>query len=266
MVPPRALFIVLFVFLTASSVATAQFAPPNIFSAKIEDIETSSDKVIVHLRNTGERTITAFSIHLYRLKPDGERSLCSERGQDMIDWSDPMPGRGIYAHMRRNWIASNESQSLDVYPRCGGEKVPPESVQVELNLIMFDDGAGEGDPRQIEFILRNRQQARNARLKWMPRFTALRTAPDLKSSAQSLYQDLVDAVHSAEINPDDALRQGMAKPVREELQRLALEITQWASHNERLQKNELLDWRITDLEQRTARLIQGAGKTDVNPY
>jgi hypothetical protein len=58
----------------------------------------------------------------------------------------------------------------------------------------------------------------------------------------------------------------MAKPVRDELQRLALDITQWAAHNGPLHKNELLEWRISDLEQRTARLIRGAGKFDVNPY
>jgi hypothetical protein len=90
--------------------------------------------------------------------------------------------------------------------------------------------------------------------------------PDLRTSAQSLYQDLVDAARSAEINPDDASRQGMAKPVREELQGLALDITQWAAHNEPLRKSEFLEWRITDVEQRTARLVRGSGQTDVNRY
>jgi hypothetical protein len=80
-----------------------------------------------------------------------------------------------------------------------------------------------------------------------------------------LYQDLVGATRSAEINPDDASRQGMAKPARDEMQGLALDITQWVSH-QRLQKNESLDWRPTDLEQRKERLVQGSGKIDVNPY
>jgi hypothetical protein len=266
MLPLRARLIVLFVFLIAGSLSSAQFAPSNVLSARLEDIATVSDRVNVHIRNTGERPITAFSIQSYQLRPDGERKHCGGRGPDMIDWSDPMPGTGVYVHMRRNWIQPNGTLLFDVYPRCAGEKVPPESIQLELNYIMFDDGTGEGDPGQMEFILHTRQQVRNERLKWVARFTALRDTPDLRSSAQSLYRDLVDAAHSAEINPDDASRQGMAKPTRDELQRLALEITQWAAHNERLQKNDLLDWRITDIEQRTARLIPGAGKTDVNPY
>ena len=58
----------------------------------------------------------------------------------------------------------------------------------------------------------------------------------------------------------------MAKPVRDELQRLALDITQWAANKRPLQRNELLEWRITDLEQRTARLVRGSGKIDVSPY
>ena len=168
--------------------------------------------------------------------------------------------------MRRNWIPPNGAILFDGYPRCGNGTVSLERIQVELGFIMFDDGTGEGDSQRIESVLRTRQQARNERLKWINRFTALHSAPDLRSAAQSLYQDLVDAAHSAEINPDDASRQGMAKPVRDELQRLALDITQWATHNEPLQKNELLQWRITDIEQRTARLVQGAGKTDVIPY
>jgi hypothetical protein len=268
MVLVRTRLTVVFLFLEACSVATAQLGPSSVLSARIENIAAVPDKasIQVNIRNTGERPITAFSIDFYQLNPNGERTPCGGRGADMIDWSDPMPGRSIYVHMRRNWIPPNGTISLDGYPRCPGGPTQLESIQVELDLIMFDDGTGEGDSRQMKFTLRTRQQARNERIKWIGRFTGLRNTSDLRSSAQSLYQDLVDAAHSAEIIPDDASRQGMAKPVRDELQRLALDITQWAAHNEPLQKNELLEWRITDLEQRTARLIHGAGNTDVNPY
>jgi hypothetical protein len=261
-------FTVLALVHTACFVVAAQPAPSNVRSARIENTSTDPDKakIQVEIRNTGERTITAFSINFYQLNPNGERIPCGGRGADMIDWSDPMPGRGIYVHMRRNWIPPNGTFSLDGYPRCPSGPTSLESIQIELNLVMFDDGTGEGDSRQVESTLRTRQQARNERLKWITRFTALRNTSDLRSSAQSLYQDLVDAARSAEIIPDDASRQGMAKPVREELQRLALDITQWAAHSEPLHKNEFVEWRITDLEQRTERLVRGAGKTDVYPY
>jgi hypothetical protein len=265
MVLMRTRLIVGFLFLGACSEASAQFGPSNVVSARLENIGTSPDQTTTHvnIRNTGEHPITAFSIVYYQFKTNGERIPCGGRGADMIDWSDPMPGRNIYVHMRRNWIPPNGTLPFDAYPRCPGGTEAAEGIHVELDLVVFDDGTGEGDSRKMEFTLRTRQQARNERVKWIARFTALRNSPDVRSSAQGLYQDLVDAARSAEINPDEASRQGMAKPVREELQSLALDITQWAAHTPQPQKNEMLDWRITDLEQRTARLIQGAGKTDV---
>jgi hypothetical protein len=246
--------------------ASAQVAPTNVVSATVEGAVPIPDKQSIHvtLRNIGARPITAFSLAFTRIARDGQRIPCGGRGVDMIDWSDPMPGRNLYVSMRRTWITPNGTATFDGYPRCPDGQTPLENIQAELNLVMFDDGSGEGDPRQLEFNLRTRQQARNERAKWVGRFTALRTAPDLKSAAQSLYQDLVEATRAAEIDPGEAAKQGMAKPVRDELQRLALDIVQWAAHNPSLQKSDLLQWRLTDLEQRTERLVHGAGKTDVS--
>ena len=121
------------------------------------------DKASIHvnIRNAGERPITAFAIAFYLPNPTGERIPCGGRGVDMIDWSDPMPGRSIYVHLRRNWIPPNGSLLFDGYPKCPGVSAPLESIQVELNFIMFDDGTGEGDSRRMESILRARQEARN---------------------------------------------------------------------------------------------------------
>lgn len=252
-------------FLAVCSVAAAQSVPSSVFSASLENITPVPDKGSIHVivRNTGNRAITASAIRFYVPGPNGERVLRGGRGADMIDWSDPMPVSGILVHMRRNWIPPNGTYPFEIYPRIAGGAVPPlESIQVELDYILFDDGTGEGDPQHIEFVLRTRKQMRTERLKWLDRFTALRSAPDLRASAQTLYQDLVDATHAASINPQDAMREGMAKPVRDELQRLALQFTQWAARGEPLQNNASLDWRITDLEQRTARLVRGAGSAE----
>src|SRR3981081_1694383 len=75
--------------------------------------------------------------------------------------------------------------------------------KLNLSLIMFDDGTGEGDSHGMELTLRMRQQARNERVKWVNRFVALRNTAELRVAAQSLYQDIVDAARSAEINPDE---------------------------------------------------------------
>jgi hypothetical protein len=251
-------------FLATSSAAIAQLGPASVFSASLEGVTPVPEKaaIRVNIRNTGDRAITAIWIDFYQLAPNGERVPCGGRGADMIDWSDPMPVRGILVHMRRNWIPPNGTYPFEGYPRCGGTVPPLESVQAELGLILFDDGSGEGYPHHMEFFLLARKQMRAERLKWIDRFTALRGAQDLPSSAQKLYQDLVDAAHAAEIDPQNAARGGVRKGVRDELQRLALELTQWAAHGEPLEKNEILAWRITDLEQRTARLVRGAGSAD----
>jgi hypothetical protein len=264
----RTCLIVLPLFLGGGSLATAQFGPANVVSAKIEEIKVDSAKsaIRVNIKNTGDHPITAFSVGFYKIGTDGQRTSCGGRGVDMIDWSDPMPHLNIYAHMRRNWIQPNGSLWFDGYPRCQGEKVPFEMISAELEYVLFDDGTGEGDPKQMNFVFLTRQQARDERLKWLARFVALRNSAALKSSSQQLYQDLVDGAHESEIIPERASQQGMAKPVREELQSLALQITEWASRNDDLKKNEVLDWRITDLEQRTSRLLRGAGKIEASPY
>jgi len=253
--------------LGVGSAVKAQLRPSNVTAARVENIAAVPDRsgIRLDLRNTGQRAITAFFVEFSQQGANGEGIPCGGRGADMIDWSDPMPGRNIYVHMRRNWIPPGGKASIDGYPQCPIEAASLAQMNVQLSLIMFDDGTGEGDRSRIESTLLLRQQARNERLKWLSRFTALRSTSDLRVSAQSLYQDLVDATRSAEIDPHEASRQRMAKPVRDELQQLALDITQLAAHNGQLQNNEFVAWRITDLEQRTARLVQGAGSTDVIP-
>ena len=95
----------LFFFLPGCFVAYAQLlGTSNVLSARIENALAVADKasIQVTIKNTGERPITAFSIGFSHLNANGERVPCGGRGADMIDWSDPMPGRGIYIHMRRN--------------------------------------------------------------------------------------------------------------------------------------------------------------------
>jgi hypothetical protein len=245
------------------SLASAQIiGPSNVISAHIDGVEAVTEKAGIHvaIKNAGERPITAFSVGFSHVNISGERVPCGGRGIDMIDWSDPMPTRNLYVHMRRNWIPPAGTATLDGYPRCPDGVVPIQRIQAELRFILFDDGSGEGDSAQIDAALWLRKQARDERLKWMPRFIALRGTADVKAPALSLYQDLVEATRAAEIDPDNATAQGAAGPVRDEMQQLALEITQWTSHGQSLKKSELLLWLITDLEQRTARLTKGAGR------
>lgn len=117
----RALLNVLFVSLGMPLVASAQLVgASNVFSARIESATAVPDKASIHvnLRNIGQHPVTAFSIAFSHLNGSGERVPCGGRGVDMIDWSDPMPGRSLYIHMRRNWVPSNGTASFDGYPKC----------------------------------------------------------------------------------------------------------------------------------------------------
>src|SRR5882724_9086390 len=88
------------------SVATGQASSSSVRAAEIENLTIVPDKASIHVkvRNVGDRPITAFSIAFVRLGWNGERIPCGGRGMDMIDWSDPMPGRSLYVHSRRNWV------------------------------------------------------------------------------------------------------------------------------------------------------------------
>jgi len=100
------------------------------------------------------------------------------------------------------------------------------------------------------------------RLKWLPAFSALRQASDLATDSLKLYQAIVQANYTADLDPRQGTEEGAAKMVRTELQNLALTIHEWAAHTEgpaKLEQDQVMNWRLTDLQQQTARLVKGAG-------
>src|SRR5260370_600998 len=154
--------------LGVGSAVKAQLRPSNVTAARVENIAAIPDRsgIRLDLRNTGQRAITAFFVEFSQQGANGESIPCGGRGADMIDWSDPMPGRNIYVHMRRNRIPPSGQASIDGYPQCPNPAASLAQMNVQLSLIMFDDGTGEEDRARIESTLLLRQQARNERLKW----------------------------------------------------------------------------------------------------
>jgi hypothetical protein len=252
--------------LVQGAVAFAQLiGPSNVYSARINRAEAVVEKASIHvtIKNASERPITAFSVAFSQLNAAGERVPCGGRGVDMIDWSDPMPGRNLYVHMRRNWIPGGGTAMLDGYPRCPDGLTSLEHIQVELRLVMFEDGSAEGDPAQIEATLRLRRQARVERLKWLPGWWHFVLLPTLQPLPEASTRSWWRPRGLPIFDPDRAATRGVAGPVRDELQQLALDVPQWASHGEPLEKDEMLQWRITDLEQRTQRLTKGCGAVEL---
>lgn len=181
----------------------------------------------------------------------------------MIDWSDPMPGTNMVFGMRRNWIQPGQAiRSERYFMQCSELASSPGSARLEITMIIFDDGTGEGNTNQINFFLRGRRQRRDEMLKWTPRFTALRSAGNLHSAAKQLYRDLTTAKHESEADPGLARANGLARVTLERLQNLALEVTEHAQSSPVLDQREA--WQITDLEQRTERIVRGAGPSDTS--
>jgi hypothetical protein len=178
----------------------------------------------------------------------------------MIDWSDPMPGTNFFVKGHRNWIEPNQAIHSERYlMSCLDRGGSPQTAQVQLSSIMFDDGSGEGDSNQLKNFLRNRQQLRDERLKWITRFSQLRNGDDLHTAAAQLYEDLTKAKHEAEADPDTAPANRIMLFCLEELQNIALELTQYGKVHKKLDEGSRQAWMLTDLEQRTARLVRGAG-------
>src|SRR5258708_39549255 len=106
--------------LGVGSAVKAQVRPPNVTAARLENIAAVPDRSGIRLdvRNTGQRAITASFVEFSQQGANGESIPCGGRGGDMIDWSDPMPGRKIYVHMGPNWIPPGGKASIDGLPQC----------------------------------------------------------------------------------------------------------------------------------------------------
>lgn len=108
--------------------------------------------------------------------------------------------------------------------------MPLGEVNFEVVHIVFDDGTGEASSPMMEMAMRARRLRAAERLKWLPAFSVLHQASDLTAESLSLYQAIVQANYTADLDASRATRDGAAKAVRTELQNLALVIHEWAVH------------------------------------
>ncbi|MBV9082438.1 MAG: hypothetical protein JOZ62_07185, partial [Acidobacteriaceae bacterium] len=195
---------------------------PPVTSAMIEKVQVIPDRkaIRIDVRNLSAKKVTAFQFTVLETGPGNEAVPCTGRGQDMLDWSDPMPGTGMYVHMHRSWIEPNGTVPAEAYlmTRCLDLLDSPQNARVDLRAISFDDGTGEGDPGMLEFLYRGRKPVLDERIKWLPRFIALRTAANLREAAKQLYQDLTDAKYRAESDMRAVQSNGMAVASLQQMQ------------------------------------------------
>jgi hypothetical protein len=253
----------LVVALAYAVAAVSEVTSQTVVSAQVTnlDLVPERNRIDVTMTNTGQRAITAFYLQAFAMR-DGVKTPCGGRGQDMIDGSDPMPGTQILVHVARHWIAPGQDRKMDIYPGNNCRQLPLGEVRFEVADILFDDGTGEGSGPMMDLALRVRKMRAAERLKWLPAFSALHQASDLTNESLKLYQAIVLANYTADLDPGLAAEEASAKTVRTELENMALAIHEWAAHSPspaKLEQNQMLNWRLIDLEQRTARLAKGAG-------
>lgn len=179
----------------------------------------------------------------------------------MLDWSDPMPATGMFVNMRRSWIEPNGTLRTEGYlvQRCLDLLDAPQNAAIELRAISFEDGTGEGDPRLLKFFYRTRKAILDERLQWVPRFVALRSAANLGDAARQLYQDLTDAKYHAESDLGVVQANGMRVASLQKMQEAAKRIAGYGERHLALEPGSIAEWLISDLEQRTQRMVRGIG-------
>lgn len=249
--------------LACAVAAVGQVTSQTVVSAQVTnlDVVPEHNRIDATMTNTGQRAISAFYVQAFAMR-DGEKIPCGGHGQDMIDGSDPMPGTQSLAHVARHWVMPGENRKMEIFPGKNCSQLPLGEVKVEVRGILFDDGTEEGSDRMMEMAMRVRKMRATERLKWIPAFSALHQASDLTTESLKLYQAIVQANFTADLDPGRAADEGIAKTVRTELQNLALAIHEWAARRQgpaKLEQDPMMNWRLIDLEQRTTRLVKGAG-------
>ena len=244
----------------------APTAPVVSAAADNQVFERQLNVVYFDLVNLGTKTITASFLRIYCTAADGTEHFVGRSGQDMIDYPDPMPESGADKDQVRPFgrveplLRKRTGRNI-----FGCADAPVVNARVDLEALVFDDGSSEGKPPQQQNLLLEARKIRRRELaKWVDRFTELRHTVDLSTAARGLYQDLVAANHESDQDPDVAARNQAktAGGVRDELQDLALQITQYAKTHKTIDDLPDVLWRITELEKRNERLKLGAGSAE----
>lgn len=225
-------------------VLSAGCCSAQVLNAAIDNVTVDPQHQTVHfdIRNLGTQTITAFFARLTQLQSDGSEVQCNAGGQDMIDWP-----------MRRQWIAPGGTLHTARYFGTCKDTGAASDWRLKLTAIVFEDGSGEGEQGRREIFVGMRRQVRDVRVKWIGRFTALRTADDLHAAASQLYQDLESAKHALEMTTDAVEANRLAVSELDKLRELALQLAGIAQT-----PNPRADRIISDLEERTERLVHGS--------
>lgn len=264
----RTVFVLGVSLLASCVLARGQEAPPPpVYSAIAENqIFESAPKIIYFdIVNVGRKTITAYVAGLYCVASDGVEHYIGGGGQDMIDASDPFP-ESIEAKKPADvfgWIEPQSRKRIG-HNIIGCPEDPATRARVVIEMVLFDDGSGEG-VELLEHQMLETRKARSRELqRWIGRVSELRQTADLSTAARRLYQDLVAANHESEQDPDAAASNDFktASLARRQLQNLTVELLEYAKTHKSLDEVPYMLWRIKDLEKRAEHVKRGAATNE----
>jgi hypothetical protein len=264
----RSEFVLGIALLACGLLARGQEAPPPpVYSAVAENqIFESTPKIIYFdIVNVGRKTITGYMAGLYCVASDGIEHYIGGGGQDIIDASDPFPG-SIEAKKPADvfgWIEPQLRKRIG-HNIFGCPEDPAIRARVVIEMVLFDDGSGEGDERWQRHMLETRKARSRELQRWIGRVSELRQTADLSTTARRLYQDLVAANHESEQDPDAAASNDSktASLARRQVQSLTLELLEYAKTHKSLDDAPNLRWRVRDLEKRAEHAKRGAGTNE----
>jgi hypothetical protein len=159
---------------------------------------TGSKIIYFDLVNVGSKTITAYSVGRFCTASDGVEHYLGSGGQDMIESSDPFPG-SIAAKKPTDvwgWIEP-QSRKRTGHNIFGCMEDTAVRARVNVEMVLFDDGSGEGNELWQKQMLETRKSRSQEMQRWVGRFGELRQAADLSIPARRLYQDLIASCRSS---------------------------------------------------------------------
>lgn len=133
--------------------SSSAFAANELACLNFEPIPiTSNGELSATVSNTCEKAVTAYTISVTLLHPDGTSTLRQGAGQDFLAGMAAEPGGGVGAilpgEQRRLYLTMLQQSDLK-------EKIDRTLVQAQS--IIFDDATAVGDEQRIRFTFKERQ-------------------------------------------------------------------------------------------------------------
>lgn len=248
----------LLVLLLATALSAALDAQTAITGAQLRGLSIDANRETweCELTNTGSRTITGYVIAMYVRHPDGKRY---KRGANSADLLMTGPPPSEKRRLREMGIVAFPIEPGEFVPlkqmrfRSMSPDGQPQPFDVELEAVVYEGGAVEGDAKGAEEILGPRRISLKTYERYVPRIAALKDAENPLDGLKLIYREVTDELY--EMDKDPARQQNRESHLaRMPLMNLQGELRMMVQIAGRQQSFEQ---QLQRLEERLARLRTG---------